>query len=360
MKKICYLHIGMPKTGTTSIQENFYAKRKEIERDTGIFYYREHINGKDDPENIIRTISLALRYKNPKIKLHAFDYLGLKIDPADDKKHYDNLIYILKNKNKIFLSAEGFCGQHKDFFIGLQNIINEYGFDIKTLLYVRNPYDFISSVTQQSLKTGLGLIDKFYFYESLKNSVDFWGNNLELRRFEQQYLMKQDLFYDICAWLEEPLIFDLLDKQNKNDSISIETCIIANIMFKNNIRSQKDDHQTHDHHLSTIFRRISNATQSKNKFLYPKSIYKSNRTLRDEIEDYRLILREYFNDNNLYSDQKLGNYDINKLSSIDEHVMINTIYNLAKNNHHHKNVKYIDIIKALFSKKRRKRLGKIS
>lgn len=365
MKKICYLHIGLPKTGTTSIQENFYAKREEIEKKTGLFYYREHINGKDDPENIIRTISLALRYKNPEIKLHAFDYLGLTIDPADDKKHYDNLIHILENKNRVFLSAEGFCGQHKDFFIGLQNIINEYGFDIKVLLYVRNPYDFISSVTQQSLKIGLGLLDKFYFYENLKNSIDFWGNNLEIRRFEREFLFNNNLLDDICHWLGYDNIRPFMEDKKYNDSINQNACSIAYLMVMNNIIPHKKPWETHDALYVNALYHISRVSPSQNKFLFPKKLFEKNTLQQKKVSDYLDILSEYFGEE-VYQEKILGDYDIENIKSIDERELLIILQSLGRENHQlrekiykQKKITFQEVIKAVFSKKRRERLRKI-
>ncbi len=367
MRKICYIHIGMPKTGTTSIQNNFYKQREEIEK-AGLYYYRAHIDGEDAPENIFKTISLALRYKKPDLKIHSFEYLELQVDPSEDEKHFHHLDHILKTQDKIFMSSEMFFHETKEHLTLLKDLLQEYGFAIKVIIYVRNPYSFIASNGQQALKTGLSNLSTLFLATPLKKSIAFWQDNLEIRRFEREFLYKGNLLDDICHWLGFDQIRPLMKDDRHNDSINQNACTIAYLMQKNNIFPHKKPSETIDTLYANALIHISRVSPSQDKFLFPKKLLEDNIPLQKEINDYIHILREYFNEN-VYEEKILGDYDIDNLSSINERELLIILQNLGRENQQlrekiynqktKKKITFQEAVKAVLSKRRRERLIRI-
>ncbi len=392
MEKICYLHLGLPKTGTSSLQESFFLVRDILEEKFNIHYYRQQINGVDDPANIAITIYKAMKYLSPKTP-SVFDGL---IDLTDGKQHFAYLDHILKTKTKIILSSEVLSREKEDFLLLLKKTIQEYGFTTKMVLYVRNPYDHLSSNFQQMTKAA-GINDGYNSFNNLHKDFylpmkinNIFNDNLEIRRFEKQYLKNGDLFDDFCTFLKISEIAAILPKIRTNESLSIDATIIGYCMLKNNFPINKDKKLLYDPVHNFMLNKIHEQTLSKDKFIVPASLLKDEK-LSSSITKYIEFLEAYFEEKNFYQKKDYPKYDIGSLYTIDEKKLLEIIhkayqdnYNLSRDYHLHTQeitrlnkewgklndalkefqdtttqASFMYILKAIFSKRKRERLQQI-
>ena len=138
MKKL-FIHIGFPKTGTTSIQ-NFFYFNKHIFAKAGI-YYPTPLCG----------IDLASSRHHGHLSMCETDAPG-RFDcitwSSYREMYFDDMLkYSLENN---ILSAEGFVYDRPSNF----SIFKKY-YDIRIVCYFRNIFDYCDSVEKQFIKAGL-------------------------------------------------------------------------------------------------------------------------------------------------------------------------------------------------------------
>lgn len=374
IKKICYLHIGMHKTGTSSIQSGFYNARYTLKEKYDFYYYRDN---KDSPENAFLSISMALAYANPKIDLPEFTTLNVHND--DKQKCYQHLCHILETESTIFISSEIIFTLGEEIAQIMNDFIVSYGFETKVIFYVRNPYDFISSGWQQRLKEGEILdFDKILFPNHIKRKYALWKDELTVRQFEREYLHHQNLLDDICTWLNKPEFRQYLHDSSENESLKRSAVIIGYNLLKNYPPYIHPDYG-YDPLFAHTLNKLSEHSLNDDKFTLPKSVME-HPNVQKKIEEWITVLEEQTHKKYNYHSPELSDYDIGSLDSIDNKILLNIIrqvylehYQLSIDYHKHilkieelqnykdniTKVKFVDILKALFSKKRRNRLRRL-
>lgn len=153
-----YLHIGLPKTGTTSIQ-NFLTDNEDILKQHGIIF----------PD-------LGLRYPNVGYRRNAHFMIADYID--ENKKHFpdrpcadydssfDKIAELAKEYDRIILMDEAIWRGSKkrsDFWPQLKNDFERRNLDLRIIVYFRRQDSYVQSLYAQKIKS-----DKSYtFYEFL-------------------------------------------------------------------------------------------------------------------------------------------------------------------------------------------------
>ncbi len=140
MVKEIYFHVGLPKTGTTSIQHFLYINRKVLKRDYDVDYLTPEV----------------------KFDLHTSDYNHLFQFSQTSFSHYDHssdLIIVDKLMQQLLKKIQkSSCSRvlvSSESFIDLPNLeffTNEiFGkYDIKIIIYLRNAADFLASLWSHS------------------------------------------------------------------------------------------------------------------------------------------------------------------------------------------------------------------
>lgn len=146
------LHAGMPKTGTSTIQNVLHANRDYLLRHEGALYPSLTANLNTPLLTIVRNDPL----EHPANKL-----AGLTLEEAEDRRkgYSDSLDTEISSLdwNSLLLSAEGISNLSRPEIARLREWGENYASDWTVLVCVRHPVKRTSSVIQQRLKQGSSL-----------------------------------------------------------------------------------------------------------------------------------------------------------------------------------------------------------
>ena len=217
-----YMHIGMHKTGSTSIQIN--------------------LNGYDDGQ----TKYADLGYENHSIPFYTvysgrhhnynvWERAGLSADQVENKKH-ECLARIKKSlgqdshKNLIF-SGEDILNIPETGLSELKLLLEQYSKDIKLFAYIREPISYMQSNLQELIHAGQNVPApppaEYYRFKSIIKV--FGRENITFRLFDKKHLLNGDVVDDFC---------NLIDiKKNKHSRLnaSLSTEVIKCLYKINNL-----------------------------------------------------------------------------------------------------------------------------
>lgn len=203
-----YIHIGTPKTGTTSIQKFLYKNREALK---AIDYYYPIALSENHWE---LPISLGVLHYS---KNSSNVYVKLAKERLEELR---NEIYKNKYSNYIF-SSELFYeySNDKNIIIELKAYFKELGFSkIIIIVYIRDIVSFILSFYIEELKSDRKFHylmfedekrNKFYkkdlinYKKILSSYIKIFGKeNLIVKIFDKKYFFKKDLIKDFCNSLQ--------------------------------------------------------------------------------------------------------------------------------------------------------------
>jgi len=199
--KTCHLHIGMHKTGSSSIQ-NYLDKNRDELLKSG-FYYAE-MGGANHSGPFL----YCLRFEPARDT----EIANLKIAPDElnsriifyKEKLADSLN---KNYSDIIFSAESIVKLSPNELIDFKKNLLEYVDEIKVYCYVREPMSFTVSSFQQVIKTMPVFLDNQHLYPNYKDKLqkfeDIFGD-VKYRLFSRGTLLEGDVTADFCSWLNLP------------------------------------------------------------------------------------------------------------------------------------------------------------
>lgn len=148
-QKTLVLHIGMPKTGTTSIQETFGAQRKKLRR-VGICYPAQK------PYNHSNTF--APIFQGTRLSSIYFKQLRINTEQKAEQKVKELKQYWQKqfqksNESTFILSAETLYRSKREEIAALKAFVEPYFSQFKIIVYVRPPVAALRSLWGQHVKT---------------------------------------------------------------------------------------------------------------------------------------------------------------------------------------------------------------
>ena len=238
LKKI-FIHIGLPKTGTSAIQNFLYNERSELKKH-GILY----------PESITslnfdRSGKIIIM-KNPK---NFFDHNYLA-----DIENYPNINHdlfynklaaeILENNNceNLILSSENLYFANDKLLFKLKNLFKDL--DIKIIFTKRNYYEWLDSYFYEKIYSGRETNGFNYFFKDLleKNFLPFdkttlrWKkifgeeNFLEIDYEDKNYITKMLSLFQIPSKIIEKYKYNLVNNIKKSP---IKISVISNFNLLN-------------------------------------------------------------------------------------------------------------------------------
>jgi hypothetical protein len=184
MKKTIYLHIGIGKTGTTSIQLNLLNNYNKLLKmnilypETGITHFGHHLLAHLGAEKMTKEIHI--RYKN----------LIKEIETA--------------NCDNIIISSENFIYMKPEYIKEISEYFSEY--NVKIIFYIRKQLELFESTYLEWLKVGkehYGSVPDFFNMH--KNSFDFsykilpWEKYFNKKSFIVRLFDKRIIGNDINA-----------------------------------------------------------------------------------------------------------------------------------------------------------------
>ncbi len=228
IRKELFLHIGSPKTGTTTIQRSFYRARKALLQE-GVLY----------PSIAPKHVFLYRLFSKKKSVFKASGF-----DTHDSiKKQLEEEKWILEseirdpNISKIILSSEGLSRLEQDESDLLAIYLKSLADKVTVICYVRDPNSYFPSQIQQHIKNGRLRyseevdITRFFSAKKVlpKFIKSFGKEDIIIRDFNREALFQGDLLDDFSkviglspAGCESVTSYAI----NANESISEEGLII--------------------------------------------------------------------------------------------------------------------------------------
>lgn len=251
-KGTAYIHIGLEKTGTTSLQEFFHINRQLLEENYNIYFpktpglknhidlplyaYTEKLG--DLPLRKGLTDENALKAFRIKFKQDFFN----EIQPYSDAG-YDILI---SNEH---LSSRG--GLNKQGIINLIMLFKALNLNYKIIVYIRRQDQFLLSTYSTRIKSGG--TDEFNMRAYRKKRYDYLGLLNAWEEVVGLENMKVGIF-ERARWKKQNLYLDFLDKigvnqmdnfviPSKEENKSLDRAHIAFLVIFNKLVPEFVDHK---------------------------------------------------------------------------------------------------------------------
>ena len=241
--KTLYIHIGTPKTGTTSIQ-NFCGLNRELLKEKGILYplmpyhyERKNVNRNGFFLNgVIKENGVRKQEKEQEVFESQLDYIVECFNDNDTILLSDETIWWATAMRK------------KDLWKNLQEIAEKNNFQIKIIVYLRRQDQYMLSRYNQQIKTDyIASTKRFedYFKDMngrFKRVMDYYGRisdiakyipkeNIFVKRFDRNFFYKGDLNSDFLHILgiEVDDTFTKLEEE-ANTGISVQSAEIKRVL----------------------------------------------------------------------------------------------------------------------------------
>ncbi|MGB2011224.1 MAG: hypothetical protein ACPHYF_06820 [Akkermansiaceae bacterium] len=213
----CIIHVGMHKTGSTSIQQSLDG----FSDDT--FYYASLGNSPNHSLPIYSLFSQSpekhhLHRKSDRNRNELKKYIGaMRIDLEHSMANSDGRTMILSGEDIATLPGEALTE--------MRNCISQYFSKIRIEAYVRAPAAYINSAFQQRVKRGLGSMDAENLYCSYKNRFAkfdkvFGEENVHFRKFIPKEFPNKCVVTDFCLHLGINLAKERI--YTVNESLSLQ------------------------------------------------------------------------------------------------------------------------------------------
>lgn len=227
-----YLHIGMPKAGSTSIQSAMRDARAKLEAE-GLSYLRYGRNHSGVFRFLVGQTRKASRKPLSKITL---DELGLS---APDRAAVLERVGVIAReaKSTAVISGEGFFGFTPAEIASAKSVLAPYFDRFRIVVYLREPISWASSRAQQAVKTGRSseaeLIDEIEKrgraalvvprYDHLRSYAEVFGHEaLVCRPFDRTAFAGGDLIGDFLTTIGRADLAGTVSSRISNPSLSLE------------------------------------------------------------------------------------------------------------------------------------------
>lgn len=305
-----YVHIGYPKTGTTSIQA-YLTQNKKLLSQHGYHYL--HSQKFDKSLELPLIISpMKCMYFMRMLRNNNVFY------PNYRKRLISQIRRNLEVGKSILISNEAFiarCNQEEDV-AKLRSFLSRFNVPVKIIMYIRRQDEFLNSIYSTRLRSGQFLDPleayktsklpyfKYLDYLQLMNiwSGEFGKDNIILKVYDKSSLINNDIVDDFMSILDLN-IRKVMNEQNKSISIN-KAFDMKKIMFLENLYKVLEKHYdfaidkgqkqiTNDRILSKVIPSLEKmANDSSNKY----SISSSNRMkILNSFEHTNIMLgQKYF------------------------------------------------------------------
>ena len=224
-----YIHIGIHKTGSTSIQQTLFKNREELLA-RGINYLS--IDRNHGP--VLISLMSEVPHADPR-------NIRRYLDTAEKAASYNatnrQIVTELLAENrspKMVISGEGFSTIPAEDARRLKEMLDPYAAAYRIIVYVRDPYDYANSAALQSLKTGSTIVRAQKrpplpkHRQKIEKYIEVFGReNVDIRIFDPARFAGGSLISDFAAALgESAQLADSLQIVRANPSMSHEAAMI--------------------------------------------------------------------------------------------------------------------------------------
>lgn len=223
--RICYLHIGMHKTGTSSIQDTLFAVG-----DAEHIYYANisGIANHGGPLINIFSKTAATHHANIKRGLTAAEIAGRR------NLYLADLLSTMRahpDKNMV-ISGEGITTLEEDELVALRQVLAEVFSDIRVIGYVRSPKSYMESAFQQSVKGFSAQLNLQALYPEYRLRFEkfdrvFGRDRVLLRKFVPAEFPGQCVVTDFCRIIGWPIASEQIVRTNESMSFTAVSMLFA-------------------------------------------------------------------------------------------------------------------------------------
>ena len=299
-----FIHVGIHKTGTTSIQHFFHRNYNELLK-KGVLYPKS-----------LRKIENGLVHFAHHDFAWSFGFSG-NDSRLDNKSDFSKRLmneFIRTNSKCIFISSEAFEYVHSKN--SLEKLKKEFkDFDVKIIMYIRRQDKLLQSVYKQRVKTGFTVEFNKFFRKSNFNyeeKISFWEQffgqeNIIIKLFDDPEI-KSNLIGNLLNDLGVDDIKGFSEDEftNKNESFSNEhTLLISQLNAYTNSQMKgeifkffkeyygeikpvfSDDSFLTKKQLKIIFNRHKKSNESLRNKYYPEREQLFNWNLEEELKSHK-------------------------------------------------------------------------
>ena len=206
-----YIHAGLPKTGSTSIQALMHDARAKL-ADLGMHYWDIYPN---------HTRPLRIMFRDPTLPNTEQE------DVHEDKYGNGAAVraslteFLARKEGDLLISGEGITTFSTDNLRELQDMA---GRDIKVIVYIRDPRSWYTSGAQQRIKTGSSfeqaVASRGDYRLRLEGLLEVFGDAVDLRLYKSSPDGKA-LIHDFMGAIGlEPTALDTHEMASSNESLS--------------------------------------------------------------------------------------------------------------------------------------------
>ncbi len=301
-----YLHVGMPKTGTSALQMFLGTNREALEKDG--FYY---------PNFTVRFPEVGANRNGHFLKYVQFR----KDEPADYMQCVKELKEMISAHDKIILSEEALWGKQskKNWWKSVKKWANELCVDLKIIVYLRRQEDLVESLWNQKIKGFQKQTESFS--EFLHNkSYDYLPLDYEKALAEMsKYFGEENLIvrsYDFSRFVGGNIYGDFLDSiglklDNKyvtdenptNISLPVDAVEIKRIINMNAVYAEMTGVNFYDQVIRDAYGGIKTGKKDKRTMFSDEELA----TIQNEYQQSNeAVAKQYLNrtDGQLFSERK--------------------------------------------------------
>ncbi len=228
-----YLHIGMHKTGSTSIQKNFRGY------DDGVTKFAEL--GFQNHSIPFFTAFSGSHQNYPEWKFRKLSFEEIENKKAECFQFIENSLKSDTNKNLIF-SGEDISQISLSGVLEIKKLLSKYADRIVVLAYVRDPFSFCVSLLQEDIRGGINtikLVSSNYEYRFDKFSQVFGKNNVIFRKFDKNNLKHGDIISDFAEVLNiNPPVSSTVENEGMSTE-AVRLIYLLNTMVSNSDEDAK-------------------------------------------------------------------------------------------------------------------------
>ncbi len=228
-RKLCIVHIGMHKTGSSSIQHN-------LNRTSNInfSYFDLGLENHSIPIYSLFSKNGNNYYIHKKMGRTEKEINNFNINVHNG---FQDHIYKNMNYNTFIISGEDISLLSPDDLVGFRKYLLDYFEKIQIVAYVRSPISYVNSAVQQVIKGGEGNLQQSAKreYPRYKNKFDkfdtiFGKENVELYFFSKSNLIEGDATADFLY--RQKLKVKEKKFLSTNESMSLESIALLYIFNK--------------------------------------------------------------------------------------------------------------------------------
>lgn len=227
MRRRVHLHVGLGKTGTTSIQQTFFRSRREL-RTRGIVY----------PNIRSNHVSLIYALSEPTA---SFTRWQVRTGVTSGEAWRDKAEWSLRRLQEateddwddLVISAEKFSDLDVDQLRALRALFTPYADDLNVIVYFRDPLAWAASAVQQMLRAGWRLTEAIQEaqpppFEDVATKLNdaFGRETVQIRLFDKAVREPGGLVSDFCAAIGRPDVRDILEGVRVNASAGVSELLI--------------------------------------------------------------------------------------------------------------------------------------